>query len=154
MTTIFNSIISSFVLIAESIAYIFTGIKPHLYKEYRSDLYNEIVEKYSIPEKELSHDEKELSHDETVVYNQRNRDEDWEKLGEDFEPILGIYPGSPTWKRMATGKMPKTEEFDRMYKRYEEDVTDRILERVKNDPAYKDLMNNSSRGKEDLNESG
>lgn len=140
--TIFNSIIGSFILIAESIISIFTGEKPYLYKQYRSKAYKEITEKYSIPEKELSRDE-------IAIYNRRNIAEDWNKLGEDFESILGIYPGSPTWKKMASGKIPKTEEFERMYKRYEEDVTDRILERIKNDPAYKDLIETSSENKED-----
>jgi hypothetical protein len=122
-----------FVLIAESLVFMFTGIKPHLYKQYRSEAYKKLIEKYPIPDIDIDPVDK-ARHDKDSLAA------DMEAIGGDFEAILGLYPGSPTWKKMASGKIPKSEEFEIMYKRYEDDVTKRVLKRIKNDPVYKTIM--------------
>lgn len=128
----FDAIINGFVLIVESILRIFGGDKPYLYKNNQ----NKVVDLQSISDTEMSIDEK-------IVYDRSKIESDWEDIGKDFESFMGLYPGSPTWKKMASGRIPKSQEFEEKYTRYEKEVSEKIIANIKNHPSLNNLEEES-----------
>ena len=134
-----HPILRGLVLIAESMVFMFGGPRPHLYKtQAELDLETQYPI-YNLPQRETLTPEQEAK----LTYAALAQDQ--EKIGGDFEKVMGLYPGSPTWRKMIHGEVPRTPEFNVKYAKFEEDITKRVMNILKNNKEYQGITKSSEK---------
>jgi hypothetical protein len=113
----YNPIVCSAIMLVESIGFILGGPKPY---RYRGSVPSTEEQVKKIMEKRHPVDK----------VDQEGIEDAWEQVGESFESVMGIWPGSPTWRRMDKGLVPKSEEFIQMKKYREKKIAQAVKETI------------------------